>query len=381
MGESIKLKKENIEKNEEKLDKNDFLIFQPPIKELIFTKKELNKILTELQGLIIPQNLSTVQKSQWVKIKIIELMGYKRPKGLRTKQAKKYKPKFINQLLDIFVQSSSNLQIWNYIPYDDNLIPAEWNSSIKFSDCRYIIVMHNKEGKIGKTFIKEGFELSKWDTTGTKTIKWQANAPNGLRSSSKLICGSIDPIFDQIKNIKTLQEKRGVIKDLDKNPQNPLIKQSPNYNYLLTLNELCELISPLQNITFDNLGSGQERVIGQILEKKITEVLGYNYYTRTDTGSFPDLLNQLLEIKFQYSGTIDLGKSLPTDPKPIDFSWNDLGISNQEIRYCIFLTDLKDDQFITESILIVSGKEFPNYCNICAGTNFKIQLPIPKSYL
>ena len=105
-----------IQKAEAQLPPQNFLIFCPLAQENLFTEDEIVELTTPILNQVIPLDLSNVQKSQWVKPEIIELLGYQRPSGLRTKQARQFKPKFIHQLLDIFVQSSRNLQVWNYVP-------------------------------------------------------------------------------------------------------------------------------------------------------------------------------------------------------------------------------------------------------------------------
>ena len=159
-------------------------------------------------------------------IPIIELLGYQRPTGLRTQQAKQCKPKFIHQLLDIFVQSSRNLQVWNYVPYADITIPGEWNEESKYpyryQDCRYLLVFHNSEGVILQTIVVHGNKLSEWDTTGTQTIKWQANARRSYRNeiSSRIITSSVEPLQSRFTEYvqQPLKGKTGAILQEYQNP-------------------------------------------------------------------------------------------------------------------------------------------------------------------
>ena len=286
-----------IQKSEAQLPPKDFLIFHPPNPENLFTADEIRELITPILNQAIPSGLQTVQKSQWVKFQIIELLGYQKPTGLRTTQAKRSKPKFIHQLLDIFVQSSGNLQVWNYVPYADIAIPGEWNEESKYSyryqDCRYLLVFHNSDGVILKTTLATGSELSEWDTTGTQTIKWQANARRSYRNeiSSQIITSPIEPLQSKFtgytqqplerKRGSILQEyqnplerKRRYILQEDLNPQFPLIKERPNPTYLFTHNEIKQALNTLIGRKFDNLGPGQERTIGQALEKEIANALG-----------------------------------------------------------------------------------------------------------
>ena len=157
-----------IQKLEAQLNPKDFLIFCPPNRESLFTETEILELTAPIVNQSIPKELlKPVQKSQWVKFQIIDLLGYQRPSGLRTKQARQHKPKFIHQLLDVFVQSNRNLQVWNYVPYADTAIPGEWKTTqtefhYRFQDCRYLLVFHNAEGIILKIALVSGKKLAEW---------------------------------------------------------------------------------------------------------------------------------------------------------------------------------------------------------------------------
>ncbi len=394
-----------IQKLEAPLPPKDFLIFHPPNPESLLTEDEIFELTAPILNRSIPFELSTVQKSQWVKFQILELLGYQKPDGLRTTQARQSKPKFIHQLLDIFVQSSRNLQIWNYVPYADIIIPGEWNEESKYpyryQDCRYLLVFHNSDRVILKATLVTGNELSEWDTTGTQTIKWQANARRSYRNeiSSQIITSPIEPLQSKFTGYtqqplerkrgpilqeyqNPLERKRRYILQEDLNPQFPLIKERPNPTYLFTHNEIKQALNTLIGRKFDNLGTGQERSIGQALEREIAKALGYQHYQQTDTGDYPDLLHQLIEVKFQFSGTIDLGNHLPTDQSLIEASWNEWDITSRDIRYIVALME-KDvhGNFIVDSIVITSGEKFNQYFSIGQGKNFKIQIPIPSAIM
>ena len=379
-----------IQKAEAQLSPKDFLIFYPPNPDSLFTEDEILKLTIPILNQTIPRDLSNVKKSQWVKLQIIELLGYQRPSGLRTKQARQAKPKFIHQLLDIFVQSSRNLQVWNYVPYSDNIIPNEWNveseSAYRYKDCRYLLVFHSPEGVILKTTVVNGNKLAEWDTTGTQTIKWQANAKRSYRNeiSSQIIVSPVETLHSKVSVYmqQSLEQKSRFIVQESQNPESPLIKQPPTPSSFLTHSEIAQALRTLVGTEFANLGTGQERSMGQTLEKEIIKALGYQSYQQTDTGDYPDLLHQLIEVKFQFRDTIDLGKHLPTDPLPIKASWNKWEITPREIRYVVALMeqDVRGN-FIVDSIVITSGEKFNEYFSISEGTNFKIQIPIPVSIM
>ena len=81
-----------IQKAEAQLSSQNFLIFCPPNRESLFTEDEILELTSPILNQEIPHDLSNVQKSQWVKLQIIEFLGYQRPTGLRTKQARQSKP-------------------------------------------------------------------------------------------------------------------------------------------------------------------------------------------------------------------------------------------------------------------------------------------------
>ena len=250
-----------IQEAEAQLSPQNFLIFGPPNQDSLFTEDEILELSTPILNQVIPHNLSNVQKSQWVKLQIIELLGYQRPSGLRIKQARQSKPKFIHQLLDIFVQSSRNLQVWNYVPYADIIIPNEWNlgreSPYRYKDCRYLLVFHSPEGVILKTILVNGNKLAEWDTTGTQTIKWQAIARRSYRNeiSSQIIASPIEALYGKISAYmqQPLEKKSRLIIQESQDPESPLIKQPPTPTSFLTHNEIAQALKTLIGTEFTNL--------------------------------------------------------------------------------------------------------------------------------
>lgn len=379
-----------IQEAEAQLSRQNFLIFCPPNQDSLFTEDEILELTTPILSQVIPHHLSNVQKSQWVKFQIIELLGYQRPSGLRTKQAMQSKPKFIHQLFDIFVQSSRNLQVWNYVPYSDTIISGKWNieskSPHRYKDCRYLLVFHDSEGFILKTTLVNGNTLAEWDTTGTQTIKWQATARRSYRNeiSSQIVVSPVETLHGKIGTYmqQPLEKKSRFIIQESQNLESPLIKQPPTPASFLTHSEIAQALRTLVGTKFANIGTGQERNMGQTLEKEIIKALGYQTYQQTDTGDYPDLLHQLIEVKFQFQGTIDLGKHLPTDLLPIKAPWNKWEITPREIRYIVALMEQDiHGNFIVDSIVITSGEKFNEYFSISEGTNFKVQIPIPSSIM
>lgn len=354
----------------ESQDKDGSLVFKPPSPEALYTIPELKTILRKLIGIKIPKG-TIVQRKHWVTYEVLKLLGYKKPSGLRTKEAKQNKPKFKHQLMDIFVQKHSNLQIWNYIPY-----------TVDRYDCRYVIFKVDDEKIIGFT-IKTGKELKDWDTTGTKTIKWQAIVGDKTRkdASSRVLLSKKDPIFTKfglgeknldpieirIKNIKKLQIENYF-----------LLKSRPNQNLLITIKELGVLLEPLINV---EIKYTSEKLIGQAFQRLVARELGYSLKEgfSINSGQTPDMIHQLIETKLQMSPTIDLGFHLPVSNKPLRFDWNKNNLTPRDIRYVIALADkIAELSLQIRGIIVVSGEEFEKFFSLCEGTNFKVQMTIPN---
>jgi len=189
-------------------DENGSLIFKSPSKDTLYTISELKTILKKLIGIEIPQEKTIVQRKHWITYKTLESLGYRRPSGLRTKEARANKPKFRHQLMDIFVQKHSNLQVWNYVPYTRERYK-----------CRYMIFKVNDEKILG-LLIKTGKELNDWDSTGTRTIKWQAIVTDETRkeASNKILLSGKDPVFSKFdldkKDLEPLENRINNLKEM-----------------------------------------------------------------------------------------------------------------------------------------------------------------------
>lgn len=391
----IAAKKALIQQTEATLPAGLYLIYYPPMAPALYTAEEIAELVRPICQDRIPPHLGNVQRAHWVKKRVVRLLGYAVPTKFRGKLSdgthiREVKPKFRNQLLDVFVQASNNLQVWNYVPYADLVIPGHWNEEgprYRFSDCRYLIIHCTMEGHITHLSLKHGYELRPWDRTGTQTIKWQANALRSYRERirGRVVVSSVEPLFEHPDfplPTLSLDERRAHIAEQDRLIGAPLVKMPPDKTLLFTSAEIGSLMEEVINTEFPDLGPGQERLVGQFLEKRIVEALGYQQFYFTDTGGYPDLLHQLVEVKFQYSGTIDLGRNLPTEPVQIEGLWNIWGLTNREIRYVVCLVERSEAQnFQVESVVVCTGVDFNEYFSVCEGTNFKVQLVIPASVM
>ena len=131
--------------------------------------------------------------------------------------------------------------------------------------------------------------------------------------------------------------------------------------------------------TVDYLDAVQERNRGAELHAMICDHLGYSIYE--DDGTYPDIANQLLEIKLQTSPTIDLGLHSPEDGQRI-VSIGNTNFYSQDIRYAIFDGLVQGNRVLLRNLYLVTGAEFSKYFPLFQGrgTNAKIQLPLPVDF-
>ncbi len=305
-----------------------------------------------IEKYLIGENFSDLPlrtRSKRVKTLICSSMGYEIPKSF-----KKTQPKFPGQNFDVYIQKTSNLQIWNEEISDSR---------------RYVIIILNSKDVVTRIHILLGSELYKYDKTGTFTTKYQARFTGDLESSSSELVNNFDTL-----NLRNLISKKEATIPL--NPSLPPTKDS-----LISISNLYQILKSLINKEFPDPGLEKERTRGAILQKIVCDVLGYKEYD--DTGQFPDLLNQLLEIKLQTSPTIDLGLILPNCDKPLQTGNNEFkDIKYKDARFAIFLAESKSNKIKLKKFVLVTGESFFDRFQQFKGKtiNKKLQLRLPEEF-
>lgn len=285
-------------------------------------------------------------RSKVVKSKICEILGY--PVPLRFK---KTQPRFPCQNFDTYIQKSNNLQIWN-----------EEISSAR----RYVIIKINENNIVTKVKVINGDQLAKFDTTGTLTKKYQAT------------CIVSNKTCELISNIDT-DRVQNYVSSNARVAKNPIIPALPGN--ILPIHEIFIKLSELIGKKITYSGADQERNRGNYLQKIICKKLGFTEFN--DNGQFPDIPNQLLEIKLQTSPTIDLGICLPNSEEELEHIkiGNNIIIRHCDIRYIIFYGNVTDGIITLTNLIITTGQDFFKRFPMFQGRkiNSKIQIKLPES--
>ena len=112
---------------------------------------------------------------------------------------------------------------------------------------------------------------------------------------------------------------------------------------------------------------------GQQLERMVAYQLGYRDLQDGLEGGYPDIKNQMLEVKVQDSPTIDLGRYSPQFEEQINENF-----TTRTIRYLIALTNAEDGAI--DGLIICPGEELGKYFTYVAEKSFKCQRSIPMSF-
>lgn len=284
-------------------------------------------------------------RSKTVKSTVCKALGYPVPKSFR-----RCKPDFISQDLDVYTQKSNNLQIWN-----EEICP----------DRRYAIIKLSNEDRVSKVRVLTGSDIAKYDTTGTITIKHQAILNIG-NSKAEIVSEKDTEI---LRKFLSLPDYR--IECL----ANPT--EMPVPGKVLPIHILFKKLKPLIGKSFMDTGVDQERTRGGQLHKLVCSALGYSDFS--DSGQFPDIPNQLIEVKLQTSPTIDLGAILPDSKKPIESISLNFPVSPRDVRYVIFYGVIKGGRVQIGNLYMATGQDFFDRFPRMEGNvvNRKLQIPLP----
>jgi len=124
------------------------------------------------------------------------------------------------------------------------------------------------------------------------------------------------------------------------------------------------------------LDTADTKTRGQRLERITMELLGYSdEEMEVLQGQYPDVPDQLLEVKLQDSPTVDLGMHTPEVAEPLS-EYSD--ITSQDIRYLIALANKTTG--VIEGVVLMPGAKLGDYFTFVSETSFKCQRSIPMDF-
>lgn len=313
---------------------------------MVYTSAELEVLLAdELIGRVFDAPIRT--RAKLAKQAVADALGYPIPATLQ-----KTKPRFPGQDLDVYAQQSNNLQIWN-----DEVSPTR----------RYAVLGLDQRNMVEAVRVVEGAELATFDGTGTLTSKYQAKRLAG-RTGSTLVSLEDTPQFvAELGPVDHLEPK--ALAELRPSDM-------PWRGHVLGI---AALHAKLLGLVRHGLADSQsERQRGEQLHRAACEVLGLGSYA--DTGRFPDIVCQALEVKLQVAPTIDLGLVTPnSEETAVTLSPR---LRHCDTRYLIaYATPNKIDLRI-KHVVTTTGADFFNEFRRFGGLvqNRKLQLRLPADF-
>ena len=302
--------------------------------DLFVDSERLRRVLLDrLVGEVL--DLPIRSRSKAAKQLVCKALRYEVPRSF-----KKTSPRFPGQNFDLYVQKANNLQIWN----------AEVTASR-----RYVILILDGKSVISGVQVVEGEALAEYDKTGKLTGKFQAvrREPNG-----GAVLGSIADT-DAVSTRLARQESGSA------------------GAAAFPVADLFDKLLPLVGTAVPYSGADQERKRAWGLHEAVCEALGMDHWS--DSGQFPDVPEQLLEIKLQTSPTVDLGLVDPADEQPVGGHGE---IRHCDVRYAVFYGSTHEDEVRLTGFDLLTGRDFFSTFRKMGGKvqNKKIQLRLPSEW-
>lgn len=315
--------------------------------ELFLEIRQLETILKRaLRGLDLDYPLRT--RSKVLKEAVCRALGYPVPASFQ-----KTKPRFPGQNFDTYIQKSNNLQIWN-----EEISPTR----------RYVLIRVNERSIVTDVKVVAGETLARLDPTGTLTQKFQAKSRQAITRS----------VLTSDRDTAHLRQEIALAESYDRaafTETAPTVPPIPGK--LLPIAALYELLVPLTGLELVDPGLDQERNRGAALHRRVCMAIGYGRYQ--DAGQFPDVVNQLLEVKLQTSPTIDLGLVTPDSAEPIAEMPE---FRHCDTRYAVFYGARTERGVRLDHLVLSTGEEFFRFFQRFEGRvlNRKLQIPLPAGF-
>ena len=276
-------------------------------------------------------------------------------------------PSFLREYVDTYIVTtgvSYNLQVWNRNPNSTSVqVDLKGGDCLLASDVRFILGKISEDGTIESIVIMSPDYIEKtFGKFGKPTVKQQLIISNKKRDE---IIKNRSLVVDDISLPEEVIDKD--CKDISAESS---IKDDPDK--VLPLSFIDEKITDsLIGETLDVSLSTKQR--GQQLERLVAYMLGYRKQQEMLEGGYPDIRNQMLEVKVQDSPTIDLGRYSPQFEENINARF-----TTRTIRYLIALTNAMNGSI--DGVVLVPGEELGKNFTYVAEESFKCQRSIPMTF-
>jgi hypothetical protein len=202
--------------------------------------------------------------------------------------------------------------------------------------------------------VVSGEVIAEYDRTGTWTQKYQAKSRAPVVQSALVSAVDTPNVRDRILSAKA--------------------SEFPDF---LPIGSLYSNLKSLVGSTLPNIGHGQERNRGGKLHEAVSKCIGLRHFS--DSGQFPDIPQQLLELKLQTATTIDLGLVSPDGTGEI----SDLPLfQHRDVRYAAFYGSVVGSDVRLDYLVLSTGADFFTFFQRFEGqvVNKKLQIHLPSDF-
>lgn len=281
-------------------------------------------------------------------------------------------PKITREFIDTYIVTSGNsynLQVWNRLPSSNTLlIKYDSGESLKCTDVRFVFVRIDlAKSIIASVIVLTAEYIEKhFGKFGKPTIKHQLLISSKARKS----------IFESPDKVLSFPDSKKLSYNIthDYVPPKSGMVEEPDIKELYSIALLKEMVA--KKLIGRKLDAAATKNRGQALERMVLELLGYTIKENELLyGAFPDIRNQLLEVKVQDSTTVDLGRF---SPEREEFVIEEKNLTTFDVRYLIALTNPKTE--IIEGIILTPGERLGDLFSYVSSESYKCQRNIPISF-
>lgn len=308
---------------------------------------------------------STLEKSELPEAAAKENYEIVPPKG-------KGVPKITREFIDTYIVTSGasyNLQVWNRLPSSNTLlIKYDSGESLKCTDVRFVFVRIDLTKSIIASVIVLTSEYieNHFGKFGKPTIKQQLLISSKVRKA----------IYESPDKILSFPDSKKLSYNIihEYTPPKSGMVEEPDLKELYSIALLKKMVA--EKLIGRKLDAAATKNRGQALERMVLELLGYTLKEKDLLyGAFPDIRNQLLEVKVQDSPTVDLGRF---SPEREEFVIEEKNLTTFDVRYLIALTNPKTE--IIEGIILTPGEKLGEIFSYVSSESYKCQRNIPMSF-
>lgn len=277
-------------------------------------------------------------------------------------------PRLLAVLADTYIVTSGqsyNLQVWNRIPNSSSpLIRYKNGETISSKDIRLVLVKINMSNHTIESIVTmtPDYVEKKFGVFGKPTIKNQLLISSIERDK---IIKNAGIYFNTDTPKIASQSLKTYIKPSCSSDDAPVISK------LLSIEIIRDIVAA--KLIGKKLDYSDTKTRGQSLERIVIELLGYNSTSKL-VGGYPDVPNQLLEVKVQDTQTVDLGKYSPQYEQQTNYN----AFTTYDVRYLIALTNPLTE--IIEGVILSNGKSLGERFTYVSAESYKCQRSIPMSF-